>query len=414
MIVHEPEIFEQDGDVRVSSRIEFESSGKRFPERLWFGFPDSPKDFVTDRSDAFVVALLPLAMALGEKMWVRGVVSPRLAVGMAEYQCIQTTWHPDRFKKIELEFGTLAAMEPTQTQDGVATAFSGGVDSFYSLHSHVYCEQIQQYRISHCLMINGFDFNNDNIQDCRLFDQIAQTYRPMLQELNVRLLVAHTNITPFLAESLRVWNIHRYCHGALLSASALVLGRLLRCFYIPSSDPYTDLEPWGSHPMLDHLLSTETMETRHDGAHLSRFEKEAVLAQWPEIYTKLRVCNRRTRIHPDTGALENCCRCEKCLRTMAGFQVIGALDHFSVFPEGLRRSHMWKMINSTIELVEWLEIAGQAFRRGRLGLSLDVLVALLLNLLRKSKRRLLTRFKNSYLGSKQRSPDRIDRQYPQA
>jgi len=391
VIVHEPEISEQGGEVRVSSRIEIGASGKRFPETLWFRFPADYRNYLTDRSDAFVVALLPLAMEHGEEIQVRGVVSPRLALGMTEYQRIQTAWHPDRFKTVNIEYGTLAAMEPARTRDAVATAFSGGVDSFYTLHSHVFQERTQQYRISHCLMINGFDFNHDDIEDHRLFDRTTQLYRPLLKELGVELLVTHTNITPFLADSLRMWNIHRYAHGAFLSASALVLGRLLRCFFIPSSDPYTKLEPWGSHPMLDHLLSTETMETRHDGAHLSRFEKAAALAQWPTVYDKLRVCNRGTKFHSNTGALENCCHCEKCIRTMAGFHVIGALDHFSAFPEGLKRAHVRNMINPNLEFEEWLQIGKQALKRGRPVLFLDVLLALLLSPLRMAKSRLLRR-----------------------
>jgi len=395
VIVHEPEISERGGEIRVSSRIEAEHSGCQFPETLWFGFPAAYSEYVTDRSDAFAVALLPLAMDLGEPLRVRGVVSPRLALGMAEYQRIQATWHPGRFKEIEVDCEMLEVINPPHVQDGVATAFSGGVDSFFTLNSHLADEPNQRYRISHCLMINGFDFNNDDIEDCGLFDQVVQTYKPFLKEMGVELLVAHTNITPFYTPSLRLWNIHGYCHGAFLSASALVLGRLLRCFFIPSSDPYSELVPWGSHPMLDHLLSTEAMETRHHGSHLSRLEKEAALAQWPEVYSRLRVCNHRTRFHRQSGALENCCRCEKCMRTMVGFELVSALDHFPVFPKGIKRSHFWRISISKLEAEEWIEIGKQALKKGRFDLLVNILVALLLSPLRIAKRRLVTYLKST-------------------
>jgi hypothetical protein len=395
LIVHEPEIIEKGDEIRVSSRIEVENSSVRFPETLWFRFPNYYRDYLTDRSDGFAVALLPVAMDLGEKLWIRGVVSPRLALGIAEYQRIQTSWHPDRFKMIEIDFGTLAGMEPSHVQDGVATAFSGGVDSFHTLRSHVLQEQIQKYRLSHCLMINGFDFNNDDIEDCTLFNQITRVYQPLLQELNAPLLVAHTNITPFFAASLRLWNIHGNSHGAILTAPALVLGRLLRCLFIPSGPPYSELVPWGSHPLLDHLLSTETMETRHDGAHLSRFEKEAALAQWPEVYTRLRVCNRRTKVHSKTGALTNCCHCEKCMRTMVGFELLGALNNFTVFPEGLTRAHLWGILIPSYLRIKWINLGREALKRGRLVLVVDIVAALLLSPLRKMKRRLLTALKRA-------------------
>jgi hypothetical protein len=397
VIVHEPEIIEKGGEIQISSRIQIEDSGGRFPQTLWFRFPDSLRDFVTDRSDAFAVALLPLAMERGEEMRIRGVVSPRLAIGMTEYQRIQTSWHPNHFKTIDIEYGTLAVMDPSQTGDGVASAFSGGVDSFYTLHSHVFMERIQQYRISYCLMINGFDFNHDDIEDCRLFDQTTKLYRPLLNELDVELLVSHTNITPFLTESLRAWNIHGFSHGAYLTASALVLGQLLRCLFIPSSDRYTELHPYGSHPLLDNHLSTETMETITDGAHAGRFEKTARLAKWPAVYSRLRVCNRGTRFNASTGALENCCRCEKCIRTMAALEVVGALNQFTVFPESLNGVRIRRTVISKLVRSLWIQIGRQALKKKRLSLCVDTCLALLLSPLRKAKRRLLSRLKKSFL-----------------
>jgi len=396
MIIHHPEILEEGGEIRVSSRIEIDDSGSGYPDRLWFRFPENYRDYVTDRSDGFAVALLPLAMALGEKMCVRGVMSPLLALGMREYQHIQTTWHPKRLQTVGIEYDTLASLQTSDVLGGVATAFSGGVDSFYTLHTHLYREQIPDYRISHGLMINGFDFNHDDIEDFEPFNRIAQVYRPLLQNLGVELLVAHTNITPFLARSLRIWNIHGYVHAAFLSATALVLGRLLRCLFIPSSDRYTELHPWGSHPLLDNLLSTETMESRHDGAHASRFEKDATLAQWPEVYSRLRVCHGKTTFDSVTGILQNCCQCEKCLRTMVALELAGALNRFTVFPKALDGVHIRRLIISPLVRAHWIENGRQALRRGRPGLFVDILMAFLLGPVRQLKRRLQARLKSLF------------------
>ena len=239
MIIHHPEILQENGEIRVSARIEIADSVGEYPDRLWFRFPEQCIGYVTDRSDGFAVALLPLAMALGEDMQVRGEVSPRLALGIREYQRIQTTWHPKRLRTIGTEYETLAGMRPSDVRGGVATAFSGGVDSFHTLQAHLHHEPIADYRISHCLMINGFDFNNDDIEDVRTFNRIARLYQPMLRDAGAELLVSHTNITPFLTRVLRVWHFHGYVHAAFLSATALVLGRLLKCFFIPSSDCYS-------------------------------------------------------------------------------------------------------------------------------------------------------------------------------
>lgn len=388
MIIHHPEILEEGGEIRVCSRIEIKDSEGAYPDTLWFRFPESYRDFLTERADGFAVAMLPLAMMLGENMRIRGVSSPRLALGMREYQRIQTAWHPEHFKKIEVEYDTLAGMQQADVQGGVATAFSGGVDSFYTLFSHLDQEQIPDYRISHCLMVNGFDFNNDDISDSRGFNRIAQVYQPMLSGAGVELLVAHTNITPFLTRALQVWNIHGYVHAAFLSATALVLGRLLRCLFIPSSDCYTELHPWGSHPLFDNLLSSETMESRHDGAHAGRFEKTAALTRWHEVRPRLRVCYRKTTFDPDTGILQNCCRCEKCLRTMVALELLGELGQFTAFPEPLNRTRIRRLVISPLVRALWIENARQALKRRQLDIFVDILAALMLGPVRKRKRRL--------------------------
>ena len=89
--------------------------------------------------------------------------------------------------------------------------------------------------------------------------------------------------------------------------------------------------------MLDHLLSTETMETSHEDAHLSRFEKTATLSRWPDTYDRLRVCYKPTGVQQGRDAIANCCACEKCLRTMVTLHVAGALANYRCFPRPLTR-----------------------------------------------------------------------------
>ena len=79
MVVHPPQIAQQDGHIRVSSRIGIENCSGLYPDTLWFSFPETYREYVTDRSEACAAALLPLAMDRAEKLQVRGTVSPRLA-----------------------------------------------------------------------------------------------------------------------------------------------------------------------------------------------------------------------------------------------------------------------------------------------------------------------------------------------
>jgi len=339
MIIYAPEITEGNDEIFVSARIKIQTSERTFPNTLWFKFPKGYDEYVTDRADSFAVLLLPLAMRFGEDLEIHGALSPRLANGMREYQRIQQIWKPNEFKLIEIKYTNLKMASAINIAGGVGCAFSGGVDSFYTLWSHLpQNEKNPGYRISHCLMINGFDVNSI-LEDAETFsNKTRQLYESMMNKLGLQLLVAHTNIWQFMDK--RKWEIYMYTFGSVLIACALALGRLFSRFYMASSFQYTQLFPWGSHPLLDNLLCTETMESIHDGAHLTRVEKTAAISHWPETYSRLRTCLFNTFFIDKAANLENCCRCERCIQTMSVLDMLGVLDKYTVFPKPLKQKYI--------------------------------------------------------------------------
>jgi len=110
---------------------------------------------------------------------------------------------------------------------------------------------------------------------------------------------------------------------------ALLLSDQMRTVYVAASHSYRDLLPLGSHPILDPLWSTETMEIVHDGCEATRPEKVARLATCDLALKTLRVCweNR-------DGAY-NCGKCRKCLSTMVNLHLVGALSRCATFARPL-------------------------------------------------------------------------------
>src|SRR5690606_23048500 len=53
-------------------------------------------------------------------------------------------------------------------------------------------------------------------------------------------------------------------HGAALAVVAHLLGERYDEVIIPGSDDYTNLEPYGSHPMTDPLFSARTLRLVQD------------------------------------------------------------------------------------------------------------------------------------------------------
>ena len=117
--------------------------------------------------------------------------------------------------------------------------------------------------------------------------------------------------------------------GPALAAAAQLLapgafGRLL----IPSGETYASLRPWGYHPVLDPLWSTEYLSIRHVDADTDRLAKTMSLLDSPLARSHLHVCLR-------ANADYNCGTCYKCLRTMVTLETAGVLRDFRTFPDAL-------------------------------------------------------------------------------
>ena len=144
-----------------------------------------------------------------------------------------------------------------------------------------------------------------------------------MKKLNLKLLKAKTNLRQF--EVYITGNDFGHLSFATFISSVALILNISR-HYIPSSYNYPYLDPDGSHPMSDHLLSTESVEIIHCNADVKRIEKIEFISQFPETYSCLRVCGFYS------VGLKNCCRCEKCLRTMTSLALFGKLHKYKTFP----------------------------------------------------------------------------------
>lgn len=324
MIIHKPEINSDAGEVIVSSRVEFKTPLSGMPERLWLAFPKDYEDLVTDRADAFLSAMVLLAMQHGEDIEVRGEVSPRLLIGINEYQLPFCMWFPWRFKPVRIECESLTVPSTESGRDLVVSAFSGGVDSFFTLKSYLSRNELpESARISHLLFVHGFDIKLDHLKSYPL---LIDDYRGMCDRLGIKLISCRMNCQQF---GTRVnWGVF---HGSALIGAAHAAGKRTAMFYVPSSHTYTSLMPWGSDPGIDYLLSTETTQVIHHGTGFRRTEKTEAIARWEETHDKLRVCAF------DDSTL-NCSKCEKCIRTMMTLDMLGVLERYSTFQQPLTGS----------------------------------------------------------------------------
>lgn len=282
----------------------------RHKKIVWF---ETDLGAVSDNAEPFLpVALIP-AMRRGWSVYLDGATSAQLQDGAERVQQIFNGWYP-QFNLVPVHCsGENAAPVTTSDRTAVATFFSGGVDSFYTLQSHL-------SEIDQLIFVHGFDIPLRQRQTSAL---AAQSVRTLADKLGLKLVEVTTNLREF-GQGHVSWP-HAY-FGAGLSAVALLLAPRFRRIYLPASVSLEELQPMGAHPDLDKHWSTTGMQLVHDGVEATRFRKIQAVSEWKPVQEHLRVCYLN-----DQGTV-NCGRCRKCLWTMMMLRAIGRLDDIRTFP----------------------------------------------------------------------------------
>ncbi len=260
-------------------------------------------------------ALLPMSLLIAMKhrlpLELAAPVSPRMLGKIPKIQDILKAWsHPLRRVEVQAD----AADPDRPTSRGVATFFSGGVDSFYTLLKH-------RDEITDLIFIHGYDME---LSDTTLRERLSSAVREVGSVMGKRVIELEAD----LGAHFRGWLT--WAHGAVLASMAHLLAPEIHRVYVPSSFGYASLIPWGSHPLLDPLWSSERLELLHDGCEATRFEKVVSIAREDLALNTLRVC---IKTHQEPQA--NCGRCEKCLRTMISLRLVGALPRCTTLPRVL-------------------------------------------------------------------------------
>ncbi len=293
---------------------------------------------VSMRGDAFLAASLIPAMARGETLEIDPAmpVSPRLIAGADLIQDVLQSWNP-KLKKVTIR----AEISPSSPVcDDVASFFSGGVDGGYTFLKHV-------NEITQLITIQGMEISLDNE---RLASQVWSRTEQTAHALGKRCVQVRCNAREFCAEMRIAMALF---HGALLGSIALLLG--CRRTYIPSSFPYANLHPWGSHVLLDHHWTTEGCEIVHDGAEATRPQKLEKICECPELVNSLRVCNANTDY--------NCGHCGKCLRTRIALHLLGVQS--AAFPSTRVTDQMKALkVNNKSDLAFFQQNYALALQRG--------------------------------------------------
>ena len=342
MIISTPDIKTTKDRVIVSAQITFENHPLNKPNTAWFSFPVKFSPLISGRADPFAAALLPMAQTTHEDLHIEGPISPRLINGMREYQQAMSLWYPDLMQPVKITASIQEALPQEDAGQHCVTLFSGGVDSAYTLMSHLpEYERIPAYQVKSALFVHGLDIP---LQNKASYTNSLKIFETELSPLGVEVIPCATNMHYFTSGLLN-WEI---AHGGITIASGLVLDKWINTLLIPASDTIEYLIPWGSSPMIDHLLSTETVKVVHHGITTLRINKVAAISSWQPAHNFLRVCTDEN----NRSAVNNCSKCEKCVCTMTMLLVCDALTKFRTFQQPFRK---WDIIKWTPHYDLWSE-----------------------------------------------------------
>jgi len=265
-------------------------------ESIWYELPADlelvarPEPFLAPALFEAMVRRVPVKVEEGAP------VSRRLLHALYEIQVILHCWNRDlQVVPVEAQGCDNYPVSPV-----TACCFSGGIDSCYTYAHH-------REAVTHLVLVQDFAAGRGGPEDWR---ENIEARRRFAESENKSLITVHTNVIRFLHE--RKFSI-LLTHGGVLCGLGAGLGmeRLL----IPASYTFRDLMPWGSHPLLDPLWSTETTQIVHHGVDASRVEKTAFIARHQELLDQLQVCWY--------AGGRNCGACGKCMRTAIALHLLG-------------------------------------------------------------------------------------------
>ncbi|WP_133470515.1 hypothetical protein [Paraglaciecola marina] len=291
------------------------------PQEIYF---KSKHPLVMSAEVEATVTLLPAMQQGIPKVLLEAELDTNFKAGQYTVQNIYKSWH-ENFTQVDFEHNQATSIPVINSSETKVNPqkfkrhgmfFSGGMDSFYSFLKH-------QSKITDLIFVHGYDIK---LSDHELRAKTSAQLHKVAEQNNVNLIEIETNLRDYLDKYV-TWG--ELGHGAALISIGHLLSHEFETITIPSSYHYGNLFPWGTHPLLDPQWSSSSLAFIHDGCEAKRIDKAKLIATNNLALESLRVCWR----NPDSTY--NCCKCEKCIRTMINLEIYDALDRSAAFPDKL-------------------------------------------------------------------------------
>jgi hypothetical protein len=283
-------------------------------DELWWEVPEAWTAALTPWADPWVVGLIFPIMRRGRGVHVEGRASPSLLANLELFMRIWSRWAPDKYRVVEISADAEVELPPAAEPGASVASFSGGVDSCFTVYRHARELAGRRVRpLRGAVVQHGFDVWLDQKNSPEIFARMLADATTMLASVDVPCIPIRTNFQQMRLDWADAWGTQ------LVSGLYLLAGRY-DTGLIANEVPYQYLGlRWASHPVTNQLLGSRGFTVVDDGGEFTRIEKAKVISDWPEAMRYLHVCFGVNV----PGEYRNCCRCEKCIRTMLAFRIAG-------------------------------------------------------------------------------------------
>lgn len=203
---------------------------------------------------------------------------------------------------------------------GVGLAFSLGVDSFYSLF-------FADPRPDLLILAAGFDVP---LEKRAIIAALSKSVGEVAEATGRDWTVIETDLRRHKLFRKTKWD---FSHGGALAFLGHLLQERIGTLLISSSTDQDHLAPWGTHPDLDSLWSSDSLKVKHVGHQTYRSEKLRQLVNHPVarnlIQQHLRVC------YENPSRNGNCGCCHKCVLTRINLHRDAPDFHLETMPEDI-------------------------------------------------------------------------------
>lgn len=325
------------GSKKQGARLvcEIEINGKQ--ERLFIECERRWKEFmVTERADAFVYYLLPIAMR------EKHDIASFLPITEELKNNLENEYLP-RLCKIDKSLYLPKIVAQTESgplpESGkaVGTANSLGVDSFYTVYKYAEAED-ETERITHFYMgAISLDLWGTGSKD--LFSYLKKKkhchdrYKLVSAELGKELIMTYSNLHKFMCKKHK--NKHITAHVYITLGEVMCFRKLWQTYLFSSSYAPENVEQMNVRKKdcahYDNLtlkaITIPGFKVISSGMDLSRFEKTKILADYTPAQKYLSPCFKIIKLKKD---MKNCGMfwCRKCLRLLVSADVSDNLEKF--------------------------------------------------------------------------------------